>query len=163
VYKIMKIRIFHLSILPSTVLLILGVVVIQPAARSAEGEKTVVIVANDTLRFSVSRIDSSPGQKVHVQLRDEGTVPKESMGHNWILLDSDSEAIPYAMAAMSARDVDYMPKAFASHVLADILLLGPKEVGNVTFNAPVKPGNYPFICSFPGHEMAGMRGELVVK
>ena len=56
-----------------------------------------------------------------------------------------------------------MPKALATHVLAFIPLLGPKEVGDTTFNAPDKPGKYPFICSCSGHSMAGMRGELIVK
>jgi uncharacterized cupredoxin-like copper-binding protein len=48
-------------------------------------------------------------------------------------------------------------------VLAFIPLRGPKEVGDVTFTVPTKPGNYPFICSCSGHSMAGMRGELIVK
>ena len=135
-----------------------------PAATSpADSTKTVVIVANDTLRFSVTRIEATPGESLHVQLRNEGTLPKNGMGHNWILLDGDNEAMPYAMAAISAASLEYMPKALSSHVLAFIPLLGPKEVGNVTFNAPTKPGRYPFICSCNGHSMAGMRGELIVK
>ncbi len=123
----------------------------------------VVIVGNNNLKFNVTKIEVTPGQKIHVQLRNEGTMPKDGMGHNWILLDGDNEAMPYAMASVSARDVAYMPKALASHVLAFIPLLGPKEVGDVTFNAPTKPGKYPFICSCSGHSMAGMRGELIVK
>lgn len=27
----------------------------------------------------------------------------------------------------------------------------------------VEPGRYPFVCSLPGHEEAGMRGELIVE
>jgi azurin len=159
----MKIRMLPVSLLPATILLALAAVVIQPAARSAEPEKTIVIVGNDTLKFNVTKIEATPGQKLHVQLRNEGTLPKDGMGHNWILLDSDGEAVPYATAAISARDVAFMPKALATHVLAFIPLLGPKEVGDVTFNAPDKPGKYPFICSCSGHSMAGMRGELIVK
>jgi azurin len=134
-----------------------------PAAPAAPAEKTVVIISNDTLKFNVTQIEASPGQKIHVQLRNEGTLPKDGMGHNWILLDSDAEASPYAMAAIAARDVAYMPKALASHVLAFIPLLGPKEVGDVTFTCPTKPGRYPFICSCSGHSLSGMRGELIVK
>jgi uncharacterized cupredoxin-like copper-binding protein len=33
----------------------------------------------------------------------------------------------------------------------------------VTFGVPAKPGSYTFICSFPGHFNAGMRGTLVVR
>jgi azurin len=135
----------------------------SPPTNAANDEKLVVIVANDTLKFSVTKIEAAPGQKIHVQLRNEGTLPKDGMGHNWILLDADSAASSYAMTALSDRRDQYEPKSMASHVLASIPLLGPKEVGDVTFCAPTKPGTYPFICSCSGHSMAGMRGELVVK
>jgi len=154
---------FHApSFLPAALLLALAVLIV-PVARSAEAEKTVVITANDTLKFNTTQIQASPGQLIHVQLRNEGSMPKDSMGHNWILLDDEAVAMQYATAAMTARDANYQPKALAAHVLAAIPLLGPKEVGDVTFTAPAKPGKYPFICSFTGHYMAGMRGDLIVK
>jgi uncharacterized cupredoxin-like copper-binding protein len=42
-------------------------------------------------------------------------------------------------------------------------VLGPGQTGDVTFNAPTAPGSYVFLCSFPAHCAAGMRGVLVVK
>ena len=159
----MKNNILPRFLTPAAAILALAVLCAPPAARAAEAGKTVVIVANDTIKFSVTKIEATPGEMIHVQLRNEGTLPKETMGHNWILLDSDGEAMPYAMAAISARSVEYMPKELSAHVLAFIPLLGPKEVGDTTFAAPTKPGKYPFICSCSGHSMAGMRGELVVK
>jgi azurin len=159
----MKIKILPLSLFPAAGWLLLTALAVPLTARADAPEKNVVIVATDTIKFSVTQIDATPGQKIHVELRNEGTLPKETMGHNWILLDSDGEAMPYAMAAISARSVAYMPKELSSHVLAFIPLLGPKEVGDTTFEAPAKPGRYPFICSCSGHSMAGMRGELIVK
>lgn len=167
----MKLKLLVRTQLHAALLLAVAAMVTPPSLRAAEltpagptaAEKTVVIIGNDTLKFNVTKIEATPGEKLHVQLRNEGTLPKETMGHNWILLDGDNEAMPYAMAAMSARDVGYMPKPLATHVLAFIPLLGPKEVGNVTFTVPTKPGKYPFICSCSGHSMAGMRGELIVK
>ena len=67
------------------------------------------------------------------------------------------------MAAIAAKDSNYVPKALAGEVLAEIPLIGPTGVGDVTFTCPTKPGKYPFICSCNGHSLAGMRGELVVK
>jgi azurin len=151
------------SLLPSVFLVALAVVLTLPVARAAEAEKTVVISANDTLRFSVTKITANPGQALHVQLRNQGTLPKAVMGYNWILLDLDIKASAYVMAAASAAAEHYEPKALAAHVLASIPLLGPKESGDVTFNAPSKPGKYPFLCSFPAHFQAGMRGVLIVK
>ena len=159
----MKLRILPVSLIPSALFLTLAIVASQPAARSADDEKLITIVANDTLKFDVTEIAATPGQKIHVRLKNEGTLPKAGMGHNWILLDSEAEAMTYAMAAIPDRADGYQPKAQAAHVLAFIPLLGPKEVGDVTFCAPTKPGKYPFICSCSGHSMAGMKGYLIVK
>lgn len=158
----MKIKILNITLLPAAMLLAIAMMS-QPSARAADDEKLVTIVANDSLKFNVKEIDATPGQKIHVKLTNEGTLPKDGMGHNWILLDSESEAGPYATTAMSARSTQYEPKALASHVLASIPLLGPKETGDVTFCAPLKPGKYPYICSCSGHSMAGMKGYLIVK
>ena len=35
--------------------------------------------------------------------------------------------------------------------------------GNSTFKFTLKPGNYTFYCSVPGHEAGGMKGTLTVK
>lgn len=147
----------------SCLALALAGIVSLPTARAEDAVKTVVIIANDQMKFSVTHIEASPGEKLHVQLRNEGTMPKNEMGHNWLLLTSTTDPNAFAMAAIAARDTDYVPKAFANQILASIPLLGPKEVGDVTFTCPTKPGKYPFICSCNGHSLAGMRGELIVK
>jgi azurin len=158
----MKIRILSACLAPAAVLLAFAAGASLPAAR-ADDVKSVTITANDTLKFDVTEIDATPGQKIHVELKNMGTMPKAGMGHNWILLDSEAIASTYAMAAISSRANEYKPESLASHVLASIPLLGPKEVGDVTFNAPLKPGKYPYICSCSGHSMAGMKGVLVVQ
>ncbi len=125
--------------------------------------KDVVIVANDQMKFSVTRIEAQPGQTIHVQLKNEGTLPKEVMGHNWILLNAGYDPVTYAAAAISAGKENFQPIALANQVLASIPLIGAKSTGEVTFVAPAAPGVYRFLCSFPAHFQAGMHGELVVK
>jgi azurin len=132
-------------------------------SRAAPAAREIVITANDTLKFDVTRIQAHPGEVLHVQLRNEGTMPKDSMGHDWILLRAGADPMTYAMTAMAARAQGYQPKALQGEVLAAIPLLGPREVGDVTFTAPTKPGKYVYICSCSGHALAGMRGELIVK
>jgi azurin len=133
------------------------------AASSDAGIKTVVITANDSLRFSVTKIEARAGEKIHVQLRNEGTMPKAVMGHNWILLKAGKDPSAYASAALSAKAEEYQPKALENQVIAAIPLLGPKETGDATFNAPTVPGTYYYLCSCPAHSAAGMRGVLIVK
>jgi azurin len=133
------------------------------AAPATAPVQTVAITASDTLRFSVTEIDASPGQPLHIVLTNETSMPKDTMGHNWILLKADQDPIAYATAALSSKDDGYQPKALADEVIASISILGPKETGEVTFTAPTVPGSYPFLCSCAGHSMAGMRGILIVK
>ena len=42
-------------------------------------------------------------------------------------------------------------------------LLGPNETDTVTFNAPFVPGDYLYVCSFPGHYTQGTKGFMTVK
>ena len=125
--------------------------------------KTVTILAYDTMKYSVTKIEASPGQKLVVELKSEGVAPKEVMSHNWVLLNSGEDPNSYSMAAIAAKAEDYQPKALAKKVLASIHSLGPKESAKTTFTAPTKPGTYPYLCTFPAHCMGGMRGVLVVK
>jgi len=149
--------------LPVILLFALVAAAILPAASGAADGKTIQITANDMLKFSVTRIEVQRGQTVHIQLKNIGTMPKDVMGHNWILLKTGSDVAAYATAAVSAKSEAYQPKSLAAEVLASIPLLGPRQTGEVTFVAPDTPGSYPFLCTFPGHFQAGMRGELLVK
>ena len=146
------------------IIAVIGLALSAPL-RSAGSDPTAtfVITANDSLRFSVTRIEARPGQTIRVQLRNVGVMPKTVMGHNWILLRAGSDVSGYATAAISAAGEAYQPHRLSGEVLAAIPLLGPKQSGEVTFEAPTVPGEYPFICSFPGHMQAGMHGVLSVK
>lgn len=127
----------------------------------AAGPRVIEITANDQMKFSVANIDAKAGEDLKVVLKNAGTLPKEAMGHNWVLLKADVDVAAFATAAMMAKDTDYIPAAKKGDVLASIPVLGPKKEGDVTFKAPAA-GTYNFICSFPGHFMI-MKGTLTVK
>ena len=125
--------------------------------------RTILITANDNMKYSLTHIDAHPGETLHVQFRNEGTLPKDVMAHNWVLLKAGKDANAYAAAALQAKDQDYQPKALAADVLASIPLQGAHREGEVTFEVPAMPGKYTYLCSFPAHCQIGMRGELIVK
>jgi len=127
------------------------------------GIKTIVISGSDTMKFSVNTIEAHPGEKITVELKNDGNMPKEAMGHNWVLLKAGIDPQSYANAAVAAKAEGYQPSAMADKVIASIHLLGPKETGSVTFTAPSAPGKYAYLCSFPAHCQVGMKGFLVVK
>ncbi len=123
----------------------------------------IEITGNDTMKFSLTEIRAKPGETLSVTLTNIGTMPKLSMGHNWVLLKNASIADAFVAEAAQAATTDFVPKNRAGDILAHTKLLGPKEKDTVTFQAPKEPGRYLYLCSFPGHYQVGMKGELIVE
>lgn len=135
------------------------------AAESAAAPRVVHIRggAGNTMTFDVTSITAAPGESIKVVLTNAGTLPKEVMGHNWILLTAGNDPVAFAAAGAAEPENGYIPSKLKAKIVAYIALLGPGETGEVTFNAPTEPGEYPFLCTFPAHCLVGMRGVLVVK
>jgi azurin len=51
----------------------------------------------------------------------------------------------------------------SDQIIAHTGLVAGGESDTVTFTAPEEPGDYEYICTFPGHFAAGMKGTLTVK
>lgn len=132
-----------------------------PSAPAGEA-KVVNIQASDNMKFDVTEIQVSRGQPVKIVLKNAGTMPKESMGHNFVLLAKGTDTAEFLMAASTQARNSYVPPQFAAKVLASSKLLGPGETDTISFTAPNAPGKYDFLCSFPGHAPAGMKGTLTV-
>lgn len=134
-----------------------------PAAPApAAGARVIEITANDTMKFSVTAIEAKVGEELKIILTNIGTLPKEAMGHNLVVLKAGSDVTAFAAAAMMARDKDYIPEALKDQIIAHTALLGPRKSDEVTFKLTAA-GVYPFVCSFPAHGMAGMKGTITVK
>lgn len=134
-----------------------------PAAAKSGEARTVEITGNDQMKFSVTTIEAKAGEQLKVVLKNVGTLPKEAMGHNWVLLKKGSDVMAFANAAVAAKASDYVPENLKGQVVAHTKLLGPKQEDAVTFTVPSEPGDYPFLCSFPAHAVVGMKGVLTVK
>ena len=133
-----------------------------PAA-AAKGVRTVELTGGDDMKYNTTTINAKPGEMLHVVLKSTGTIPKIAMAHNFVLLVLGADVDAFLKSAMNARDTDYVPADQKAKVLASSKLAGPGETVEVTFKAPAKPGSYPYMCTFPGHYTAGMKGQLVVK
>jgi azurin len=121
---------------------------------------TVEITANDQMKFSVTEIRVKAGEEVTVTLKNEGTMAKEAMGHNFVLLTPGTNVEEFAQTAMNNKANDYIPESLKSAIVAHTKLLGPNESDTITFT--VEKGEYEFICSFPGH-YGSMRGKLIAE
>ena len=126
-------------------------------------EKKVEISGNDQMKFDVTAIEAKPGQKVTVILKNIGTMPKVSMGHNFVLLRPEVDPAKFVESSQMHMAQEFIAPELKSQVIAHTKLLGPGETDTVSFAAPRKPGAYPYICSFPGHFAIGMKGVLTVQ
>lgn len=142
--------------------LALFAVVCLPSVLRADDEKTVQIKATDQMKYDVTSIDAVAGQKITVTITNIGTLPKAAMAHNFVLLKASTDVSAFAAAAMTHADTGYMPPDMADKVIVASKMLGPGETDTVSFIAPAS-GTYDYICTFPGHALAGMRGTLNVK
>lgn len=135
-----------------------------PAAKKAGAAgRMIEITGGDDMKYSLTAIVAKPGETIHVVLKSTGTVPKIAMAHNFVVLKAGIDAAKFSQDAMTARETDYVPAARKADILASTTLAGPGETVEVTFKAPAKAGVYSYLCTFPGHFAAGMRGELTVK
>lgn len=124
--------------------------------------RVIEVTGDDTMKFSVAQIEAKPGEALEVVFTNAGTVPREAMAHNFVLLKplSDDQIAAFAASA-AAKSPSFLPDD-ESLILAHTKTLGPKESDKVDFTAPTAPGEYPYICTFPGHYML-MHGKLIVK
>jgi len=115
--------------------------------------------SDDKMKFDQKELIVGAGQKVTLTLNHTGKMSKETMGHNFVLLDQGVSPSKFAQRATKAKDNDYVPES--DKVLAHTDLIGGGESTEITFTASEK-GTYDFLCTFPGH-FASMKGKLIVK
>ncbi len=135
----------------------------ESTAKSSLPPKEIVITANDQMKFDLTTIEAKPGQEVKLTLKNIGTMPKQSMGHDWVLLQKNTNASKFIEAGFASASTDYVAPEMASKVIAKTKVIGPGESETITFTAPSIPSSYDYVCTFPGHFAAGMKGILVVQ
>lgn len=143
------------------------VVVEQPTAPAPttseatdSNEVVIELGSTDQMTFDKTELRVKAGQRVKLTLKHLGTMKKEVMGHNFVLLKQGTDITKFAQEAMNAADTKYIPK-MTKDVIANTDLIGGGESTTITFDAP-SAGTYDYICSFPGH-YAMMKGKFIVE
>jgi len=132
------------------------------AASSAfAADCSVEIEGNDAMQFNKPAIGVSKSCKEFtVKLKHAGKLPKQAMGHNWVLAKTADVQAVAADGVAAGLPQDYV-KAGDARVVAHTKVVGGGESDSVSF--PVaKLGaadSYTFFCSFPGHSSI-MKGTL---
>jgi azurin len=144
-------------------LLAVGTLVAAGASTASAAPREITITGNDSMKFNLTRIEVAPGEEIKIIFQNVGTMPKQAMGHNFVLLHKGANAQAFATAALKAAATEYIPAALADQMIGHTKLLGPKQKDELVFTAPTEAGDYPYLCSFPAHFISGMKGVMVVK
>jgi len=121
-------------------------------AKTLRGLGPAVIVLRavyEQLRYDKQLIVVEAGKLVAVTLENLDAMP-----HNLVILAPGSlEEIGTAAEKMppdaDAKGRFYIPES--PKVLHATKLVAPGQKNQMSFTAPVEPGDYPYVCTFPGH------------
>lgn len=119
---------------------------------NANAECQLTIEGNDAMQYDTLEM-SAPAScsEVTVTLVHAGKLPKEAMGHNWVLTASGdfNDVANLGMRAGLANN--YIPDD--SRVIAGSEVIGGGGTTSVTFSTDgmTAGADYTYFCSFPGH------------
>src|SRR5690606_301124 len=85
----------------------------------------LALQANDLMTFDKQLFRVKAGQPIKLTLKNVGEMPKESMGHNVVVLTPGTDLPAFGGEAIKAVDTEYIPVTFGSSIVAHSKLLGP--------------------------------------
>ena len=123
-----------------------------PYARAADPCQ-LEISGNDLMQYDKPEL-SAPAtcKQITVTLHHLGKLPREAMGHNWVLVNA-ADVTAVATAGMGAGLANDYVAPGDKRVLAHTKTIGGGETTSVSFATSIlKPGGaYQYLCTFPGH------------
>jgi azurin len=144
-----------------------------PASTGGAAAAPAVTVSGDTLvvtlrpgainpmSWDTTAITGKAGQKVKLTFENNhATAPLQ---HNFILGKIGSkDRLIAASNAMMTDMAKWMAAGFipeSTDVIAHTKLLNPGQTETIEFTLPAEAGDYPYLCTFPGHSLI-MQGTL---
>ncbi len=131
----------------------------NPWAEGGSG-RTIVVEAALGLQFAQKTLKAKAGERITLVFKNPDVVP-----HNWILgkpgtLQSLGDKCNLMIADPKGLANHYVPES--DDVLLYTDMVNAKGEFTIHFNAPKEPGEYPYLCTFPGHWMV-MNGVMTVE
>ena len=130
----------------------------MPADWTNGPDQTLTIGTKPGLKFDVDKLEVKAGSRVKLVFNNN-----DDMLHNFVIT-KPGQANNVGEAALrlnlNGPKMNYVPNT--PDVLYHTNILQPESAESIYFTAPTEPGNYQYVCSFPGHYSL-MQGTLVVK
>jgi len=120
-------------------------------------DQTVSVQGVEGLKFSLASFDVKPGARVKLDFANTS-----DMLHNLVVVKPGAGTKVGEAAlklGLDGQKLDYVPKS--DDVLFNTSLLEPQKVESIYFVAPTTPGEYQYVCTFPGHYVT-MQGTMRV-
>ena len=132
-----------------------------PASTPSESVRLTVDTATgaEDFRYVRTELEAPAGAEITLRLNNL-TDAADEVGHNWVLVRPGQEAAVLANGLTAGDDRDWLDVNDPGIIAATRLIEGGKR-DDVTFLAP-EPGAYTFLCTFPEHYDAGMKGTLTI-
>lgn len=130
---------------------------------AATGTTTVggldVSVTGNNLAFDKATLYANAGSSATLTLHNMATAA--ALQHNWVLVKKGTEDNVVNAGASAGPNAAYLPTGNANVIVHTKLVDGGKA-DSLSFTVPAA-GAYTYLCSFPGHYAAGMKGEFTSK
>ncbi|GAB4048190.1 hypothetical protein GCM10028810_33890 [Spirosoma litoris] len=132
-------------------------VVTMPADWTNGPDQSLTIGTKPGLKFDVDKLEVKAGSKIKLVFNNN-----DDMLHNCVITKPGAaNAVGDAALRLNLNGpkMNYVPNS--PNVLFHTNILQPETSETIYFLAPTEPGDYQFVCSFPGHSSL-MQGTLKV-
>lgn len=120
-------------------------------------DRVIKLGTKPGLKFDVTNFEVKAGSKIRLIFNNN-----DDMTHNVVIVApgaADEVGNLALNLGLKGSEMSYVPNS--PKVLYHTALIGPEASESIYFVAPSAPGEYSFICSFPGHASV-MRGIIKV-
>ncbi|MFN8354428.1 MAG: PVC-type heme-binding CxxCH protein [Spirosomataceae bacterium] len=130
----------------------------------SEADKNAMVIkiksVKEAMKFDLKEFTVPAGKSVIIEFENP-----DAMQHNLVIGKPSSLAVigkaaDKMITAKDAAEKNYVPAI--PQVLFSTPLVNPDQTYQLKFTAPTTPGDYPFVCTFPGH-WSLMNGVMKVK
>ncbi len=129
----------------------------QPASWTNGPDQVITLGTKPGLKFDQAQLEVKAGSKIKIVFNNN-----DDMLHNFVVTNPGM-ANPMGEAALKlglkGAEMNYIPNS--PNVLYHTGLMQPESSETIYFVAPDKPGDYQYVCTFPGHYTI-MQGTLKV-
>ena len=129
--------------------------------RAEDAQEIKIGILHAKLRFDIEQFQVKPGARVRLTFSNT-----DEMQHNLLILAPSRDDANVMKVAQNAWALgpDAVKKQFVPdgpEVLFHTRVLDPQQSDTITFSAPQNEGDYPYVCTLPGHAFS-MKGKMRV-